>query len=112
MRCGFAWTVSLLLGLACLCGSRCAAQQTGMSETDQLLLEMIAKGYEAQSAYAGDMLVRGKLFQEQRAVEGKSIPAEKSITAHWDPFLLVQKNGRRRYEQAFTDMNGVKTVRI
>jgi len=61
-------------------------------------LEYIADGYETHSRHEGPVRIRGRIFLEQRAQEGREISQRSIIPAKWANFEYIQKGGKRRYE--------------
>jgi len=61
-------------------------------------LRYIAEGY--RSGNAGPLHVQGRIFFEQKAREGFTVPENRTLSPRWLDFRYLESNGKWRYEQS------------
>lgn len=88
-------------GVVLYIASAAPAGRVDMGSREELIaaLERIAQGYEANARSTGPVKFEGRIFNEQKAREGREIPYSRVILPHWINFTYIRKDGKRRYEQ-------------
>ena len=89
-----------VLGLLLFVSSvEAAPAQAIPREEFPVVLEQIARGYEAQNYRDSWLHVEGRIFDEQKAAEGATIAENQKFEPKWMDFKYFEKGGKRRLER-------------
>ncbi|NIT59610.1 MAG: hypothetical protein GWN00_26345 [Aliifodinibius sp.] len=88
-----------------------AASATALNEgsvpQDKIIetLEYLAHGYETNARSVRQVYVKGRIFHEQKAQEGRQVSESRIFAPRWLNFDYIKKDGKRRYEQDRLNMS-------